>query len=230
MASAAALGVGGFDDRPADHEVVGAGGDRAGRRHHPLLVARRGAGRADAGGDQRHRGADEGAQRGRLFGRTDEPVDADLARLRRPPRDQRRDAERVSGRLEVRIVVGGEHGHGENAQAGAASRGDRGLHGLRIGVHGDEGRADAGDALHALFDGVADVVQLEVEEHLLAGADQRFRERHAAGEGELIADLVERDGIAEPLDEGSGRRNGRDIEGDDQPVARCGHQFSTCWA
>ena len=47
---------------------------------------------------------------------------------------------------------------------------DRRLHGLRIGVHGEEGRAELRDALDALGDRVADVVQLEIEEHLLAGA------------------------------------------------------------
>ncbi len=45
-----------------------------------------------------------------------------------------------------------------------------GLHGLRIGMHGEKGRARMHDALDALVHGVADVVQLEIEEYLLAGA------------------------------------------------------------
>ena len=78
------------------------------------------------------------------------------------------------------------------------ARFDRGLHGLRIGVHGEEARAEPRHALDALRDRVADVVQLEIEEHALAGAGKRLREGKPAGEGELIADLVERYRIAEP--------------------------------
>ena len=75
----------------------------------------------------------------------------------------------------------------------AGARIDGGMHGLRIGVHGQEGRAELRDAPHALRDGVADVVQLHVDENLLARADQRLREGKPAGETELIADLVECD-------------------------------------
>ena len=49
---------------------------------------------------------------------------------------------------------------------------DRRLHGLRIGVHGEESRAHLRHAFDALLHGVADVVQLEVEKHLLAGGDE----------------------------------------------------------
>ena len=46
-------------------------------------------------------------------------------------------------------------------------------------------------------DRIADVVQLEVEEDLLPGARERARQVDPAREGELIADLVERNGFAE---------------------------------
>ena len=74
-------------------------------------------------------------------------------------------------------------------------------------------------ALDAARDRVADVVQLEIEENLLAGAGERTREVDAAGEGELIADLVERDGIAEPRDHRLRFRHGGHVERDDQPFA-----------
>ncbi len=48
-------------------------------------------------------------------------------------------------------------------------------------MHGEKGRADLRHALDALGDRVADVVQLEIEKHLLAGRDQSGRERQAAG-------------------------------------------------
>ena len=47
----------------------------------------------------------------------------------------------VAGRGEIGIVVGGQHRDGENAQA-AFARLDRRLHGLRIGVHGEERGAE----------------------------------------------------------------------------------------
>ena len=52
---------------------------------------------------------------------------------------------------------------------GAGARVDRGVHGLRIGMHGEEASRPARDALDALRDRVADVVQLHVDEDLLAG-------------------------------------------------------------
>ncbi len=55
----------------------------------------------------------------------------------------------------------------------AFARFDRGLHGLRIGMHGEKRGAEPRHAFDALRHGVADVVQLEIDEHLLAGVDQR---------------------------------------------------------
>ena len=60
---------------------------------------------------------------------------------------------------------------------GSRARLDRGLHGLRKSVHGEEGRAQPDDALDAARHRIADVVQLEIDEDLLAAigepADQR---------------------------------------------------------
>ena len=112
----------------------------------------------------------------RLLGRADQAVDADVARLRGALGNQLRHGEVVAGGGEIGIVVGGQHGDGEDAEARAFARIDRRMHGLRIAVHGEEGRAELGDALDALGHRVADVVQLEIEEHLLVGADQRLGE------------------------------------------------------
>ncbi len=53
----------------------------------------------------------------------------------------------------------------------------------------------------------------------LAGAGQRVRVRQAAGEGELIADLVERHRVAEPRHHGLRLFDRGHVERDDQPVA-----------
>ena len=51
--------------------------------------------------------------------------------------------------------------------------------------------AKAGHRAGPLLDGVADVVELEVEEDLLARSDQFAGEFEAARIGELVTDLVE---------------------------------------
>ena len=98
------------------------------------------------------------------------------------------------------------------------------MHGLRIGVHGEEGRAQPGDALDALRDGVADVMQLHVEKNALAGAGKRLGHGEPAGESELIADLVEHDRIAESADHRLRLGDRRQIERNDQSLARLEHR------
>ncbi len=61
---------------------------------------------------------------------------------------------------------------GEDAQRARALAFHRRAHGLRIGVHGGEAGAERGEAGDAAGDRVADIVQLEVDEDLLALADQ----------------------------------------------------------
>ena len=67
-------------------------------------------------------------------------------------------------------------------------------------MHGQEGRAELGDLPRGPLDGVGDVMQLEVDENLLAVADQPLDQRQAAGVGQLHADLVEGDAVAEAGD------------------------------
>jgi hypothetical protein len=77
---------------------------------------------------------------------------------------------------------------------------DCSLHGLRIGVNRQERGAHLRDALHAFCHRVADVVQLEVEKHLLTGCDQPSGKGQAAGKSKLVSDLVKPDRIAETRD------------------------------
>ncbi len=84
-------------------------------------------------------------------------------------------------------------------------------------MHGQEaadlGRRQGGDgALH----GVADVVQFPVGEDAEAGLRQRPGHLHAAGGQQLQSDLVEADAVAQPLHQGLGFGDGRDIQGHDQ--------------
>ena len=140
-------------------------------------------------------------------------------RLRRALGDEFRHGEVVAGRRKVGIVVGGEHGDGEDAQR-SLPRFDGGLHGLRIGMNGQESGAEPGHAFDALPHRVADVVELEIEKDPLAGASKCLRVFKPAGKSELIADLVERHGVAEPRHHGPRRLDRGQIKRDDQALAR----------
>ena len=219
IASAAAIGIGGFQDRTPDHEIIGAGRDRTPRRHDALLVAGRRARGADAGGHQTHLVADDLVQTRGFFRRADEAVDAQHLRLLRARFDQIGHVEAVARGMKVAVVVGGQHGDGEDFQIRPGARLDRGLHGLRIGMHGEEGRAEFGDALDAARHRVADVVQLEIDEHLLALVGELADQRQPAGISELIADLVESDGFPKLADHRLRRGNAGQVERHDQAVA-----------
>ena len=114
--------------------------------------------------------ADDLAQGRRLFRRADEAIDAERLRLPGAGLDQIGDAEPITRRMQIAVVIGGQHGDGEDFQTRSRPRLDRRLHGLRIGVHGQECRAESSDALDAARHGIADVVQLEIDENFLAGA------------------------------------------------------------
>jgi hypothetical protein len=127
------------------------------------------------------------------------------------------------GRLEAR-----QHGDAEDlrlAQALGATHarhvGDGALHHRettrRVDVeHADAEprRLDAGGG-----DRVRDVVELEVEEDVGAARLHHADDVGAGVDEELLADLVERDRVAQPADRGLGRGHGVDVEADDQSVA-----------
>src|SRR5262249_12453890 len=122
----------------------------------------------------------------------------------------------------------------EDLQARSGARLDGRLHGLRIGMHGQEGRAEPGDALDTTRDRVADIVQLEIDEDLLALVGELADQRQAAGIAELIADLVEAHAVAEPRHHGFRLRHIGQVERHDQAVfvgdARWLHGYLTSCA
>ena len=139
------------------------------------------------------------AQLGRLLGRADQAVDADVARLRGALGDQLRHGEVVAGGGEIGVVVGGQHRDGEDAQARAFARVDRRMHGLRIGVHGEEASRRASPRSRRPCATVLPMsCSLRSRNTCLPAPISVSRKGEAAGEGELIADLVERHRVAEP--------------------------------
>ena len=137
---------------------------------------------------------------GELGGGEDEAVDSGLDGLLGPPRHEVREGAGKARLGNIRLVVGGQDRHAENAQLRPGGGVGGGSHGLGVGMHRQEGRAEPRDGLDPFLDGVGDVVELHVEEDALAGGSQIARESEAAGKGELVADLVERDVVAEALD------------------------------
>ncbi len=87
-------------------------------------------------------------------------------------------------------------------------------------MHGEKRRAKPRHAFHALRHRIADVVKLQIDEDLVTRVDQRMRIGDAAGKGELITNLIERDRIAEPRHQRLRRFDRRHIERDDQALAR----------
>ena len=69
------------------------------------------------------------------------------------------------------------------------------------------------------LDGVGDVMQLEVDENLLAVRGQPFGERQAAGVCQFHADLVEGHAVAKPRDHCFRFAQRWQVERDDQAVA-----------
>src|SRR5579862_698196 len=216
--------IGGFHNRSANHQIVGAGGNRLGRRHHALLVVLAAARGPDARRHQHHARPDELAQIGRLLRRAHQPVDLEVARLASALRHQRGHAELGPRREQVGVVVRREYGHGKNLELTALG-GERRRHGLRIGMHGQEAGADLRHAFNAPGDGVGDVVQLEIEKHFLAGGNKPGGKWQAAGESELIADLVERNRVTQPRHHILGGLYRGQIERDDQTVTGSRHNI-----
>ena len=202
-ASAAARGSAAWVDRAADDEVVGAVADRLGRRRDALLVAGGRARRPDAGGDEKHVTANGLARHRRLGGARHQSVDAKRERLLGAAPDRLDHPEPAAGVEEIGVVIGGQHRDGENSHSRAFGAGDRGAHRLRIGVDGEECRAELRRLRGRPLDGVGNVMQLEVEKDLFARRRELGDERQAAAIGELHADLIECRAVADPLDEAS---------------------------
>src|SRR5690242_16347856 len=86
-------------------------------------------------------------------------------------------------------------------------------------MHSQESRAEFRHALDTSRNRIADIVQLEVEEHFLAGLGELAHQWQAAGISELIPDLVEAHTVAEPRDHRLRRIDAWEIERHNQSVA-----------
>src|SRR5665213_480749 len=86
-------------------------------------------------------------------------------------------------------------------------------------MHRKKCRAKLRHAFDALLHSIADIVQLEIEKHLLAGGDQCRRKRQAPRKSELIADFVETHCFAQPRHHRFRRLHRGQVEGDDQALA-----------
>jgi len=107
------------------------------------------------------------------------PSDADVARLRGALGDQDGRRRPCSRPPEIGIVIGREHGEREKLQLRPDFRLDGGAHGLRKRHARSESSRPCARCFDATRDSAADVVQLHVEEHALAGAGQRRRQRQS---------------------------------------------------
>src|SRR5262249_24621809 len=209
-----------------DHQIIGAGFYRSCWSHDPFLVTTGTAGGPDAGSHQDHAAADNVAQLCSLFRGTNESIETDIARLLCAGGSELFHVQLISGSSKIRIVIRGQNRYSEQAQLRSVPALDGRFHGLRIRVHGQEGCTQLCDAFDTPGHRIANVMQLEVEKNLLTGRNQLGCEREAAGEGELIADLVKPGRLAEPRHQGVRRRRGRYVEGHDQAFAgvqRHGH-------
>src|SRR5262245_32675604 len=99
------VGVGSLENGPADHEIVGAGGDRTARRHDALLVTGRGARWADAWRNQIHLMADDLVYMSSLLRRADDPVNAKHLRLLHACLDEIGDVEAIACSMQIAIVI-----------------------------------------------------------------------------------------------------------------------------
>jgi hypothetical protein len=203
--------------------MVGARRDGAGRGHHALLVAHGVGGHTDARRDQKHVGADQRPHLRSFLCRQNEAMDAGRLGLPGAPRHHFLDPEGEARLGEVGVVIRGHDRDRQQLHGRAAQRSTRRLHGLGIGVDGQEGRAESGDLFGGLGDGVGDVVQLEVKKDLLAGRDQLAGEAKPPAIGQLHADLVEAHRIAQPGHHGFGGGDAGQVQGDDEAVAGVDH-------
>ncbi|MCY1374021.1 hypothetical protein D9M69_613330 [compost metagenome] len=87
-------------------------------------------------------------------------------------------------------------------------------------MEGEHGNAHLRDILHALGDGVVDVEEFHVEEDFFLGRNQALCKIETARKHQLIADLVERDSIAQFFDHFFCFSNGWHVEAHDQLIAQ----------
>ncbi len=214
-------GVGRLRDGATDDEEICSGGDGGRGRGHALLVAGGGAGRTDAGDDQRD-GGKRGADGGNFPGAEDQAVNAGL-----PGQGGKaihlgcRRAGHADG-AELFRVHAGEHCDGQKPRrAGEAGGGGRGgfQHGGAPGsVEGEQAGPGGRRGADGSGDGVGNVVQLEIEEDGKAAVGEGGDDGRAFGNEQLEADLEPAAGGAETVGEGESRGGVGYVERDDEAV------------
>ena len=88
-------------------------------------------------------------------------------------------------------------------------------------MHGEKTHVALGGAFHRARNGIADIVQFQIEKHFFPGAREHLgKNQPVFRERQFKADLVERDRAIELDHEFFGGRHVREIKGDDQALAR----------
>ncbi len=186
-------GVWGVGDGAAYDEVAGAHAQGFGWRGGALLVTGRASGGTDSGDDEGALRACEGAERGDLLRRADEASDSGVEAHAGEEFDLLgRGAVEADGG-DLGFIHAGEDGDGEelrwigDAGEGFAGGGDHGR--AAGGVDGEHVDPEARGGAHCAGNGVGDIVKLEVEEDLVAAAQEGFEHGRAGGDEEFEADF-----------------------------------------
>src|SRR5579875_411739 len=211
-------GIGRARDLAAEDDVVGASANGFGGSSDALLIAFGGAGGADTRSNDQQIGSSDGADTSGIEGRRDHAIDAAFDSFAHAEIDERGDFAGIAEVLDILAIVAGEDGDGEQFETGAAAAFDGVLHDGLAAVDGEKFEAGAGDLADGAADGFADIVELHIEEDLLAAGAEFTGEGHTGGGVEFHADFVEANAVAEAFDQGKGFAGGLEIEGDDDGV------------
>lgn len=197
-------GVGCFEDRASDDDVIGAcGGGLSGSEDAFLFVAGA-AGGADAGGDKYGVAADGLAHGGDFEGGADEALDAGLTGHASEVEDLCFGWGLYVDLSELLVVHGGENGDAEEMEMGrvlgACFFGPADHFGAAGCVEGEHFDGERGDALDGFGDGVGDVVQFEIEKDAMTAVGDLADEVGPVGGEELEPDFDPLDGAVEAVE------------------------------
>ena len=167
------------------------------RRDDPRLILRRSSGQANAGHERRETASEPVAHRPGLVPAAHDPEGARVVRQLREPEylRSRVDCRRTPpGRRDLLTGERREHRDGEDAAPLRIARGLGGrTHHLlpTRGMHGDEPDTERRRATHRTSHRVGNVVELEVEEHIVASLNE-LRDNGWPSGGEQLAPNLEK--------------------------------------
>src|ERR1039457_6730640 len=116
------------------------------------------------------------------------------------------------------MVKAREDGYGQDLQSSVSATLDRGTHHGAASVHGQNPHPRRGHYRDRALHRFTDIVQLQIEEDLLARPDHFAHEFEACGRVQFHTDLVEVDGMAELSDQIARLRGVVDIQRNDERV------------